>query len=567
MLAGHPNSPPSERPRLIGANVSEVDQLIEARDARARQDWQACFDALDEIGVQTSDPAVEAERLDLLADAAWWLGRLDDCIDARERAYLLYDELRDDRRAGQCAVWLYEHHCFRASPSIAGGWLRRARRALEVDVDCAEFGALLLREGEVAHGGGDLDAAAALDECGVELGRRLRCADLEAEALQALGRVLIDQGRPADGLALLDEAMLFALDGRLSPYSTGKVYCSLISACEQLSDHGRAAEWTTATARWAERHPFAVFPGLCRVHHATALQWRGQWAEAEIEALRACEELSGINLPNAAAAWAEIGDIRRRLGDFDGAGVAFVNADRLCAHPRAGLALLRLAEGNPDLATSIISDALEGAGWSRLARAKLLPARLQIAIAAGDLGAAATAADEMETIADDYASAGLQAAAASARGRLLLAQADPAARAALRDAVSRWTALGVPYEIATARTLLGQACGHDDDAAGAAAAFDAARQLFDDLGVRLDARSSETLPSPSPLPAGLTQREAEVLRLVAAGHTNKQAAAALFLSDKTIARHLSNIFTKVGVSTRAAATAFAFEHDVIHRDS
>ena len=544
-----------------------MDQLIEARGALLRQDWQACFDALVEPGVQSSDPAVEAERLELLADAAWWLGRLDDCIDARERAYLLYDELRDVRRAGQCAVWLYEHHCFRASPSIAGGWLRRARRALGADEDCVEFGSLLLREGEVAHGGGDLDTAAATAECGVELGRRLRCADLEAEALQALGRVRIDQGRPADGLALLDEAMLFALDGRLSPYSTGKVYCSLISACEQLSDHGRAAEWIAATARWAERHPFAVFPGLCRVHHATALQWRGQWVDAESEALRACEELSGINLPNAAAGWAEIGDIRRRLGDLDGAGAAFVNADRLCAQPRAGLALLRLAQGSVDVATSIISDALEAAGWNRLARAKVLPACAQIAIAAGDIGAATAAADELETIAEDYASAGLQAAATSTRGRLLLARGDPAACATLRDAVKRWTDLGVPYEIATARTLLGLACRHADDAAGAASAFDAARQLFDNLGVHLDARSPQTRLNPSPLPAGLTEREAEVLRLVAAGHTNKEVANVLFLSDKTIARHLSHIVTKAGVSTRAAATAFAFEHDMIHHGS
>ncbi|MEY2454992.1 MAG: hypothetical protein QOK06_86, partial [Acidimicrobiaceae bacterium] len=244
--------------------MSDVDQLIGAREARARQDWQACFDALDETGPQSSEPALEAERLDLLADAAWWLGRLDECVDARERAYVLYDELRDDRRAGQCAVWLYEHHCFRASPSIAGGWLRRARRALDGDEQCPEFGALLLREAEVAHGGGNLDAAVGLAERGVELGRKLRCADLEAEALQTLGRVRIDQCQPAEGLSLLDEAMLFVLDGRLSPYSTGKVYCSLISACEQLSDHGRAAEWTAATARWAERHPFAVFPGLCR---------------------------------------------------------------------------------------------------------------------------------------------------------------------------------------------------------------------------------------------------------------------------------------------------------------
>ncbi|MEO7428459.1 MAG: LuxR family transcriptional regulator, partial [Acidimicrobiales bacterium] len=331
-----------------------MDQLSEAREALDRQDWQLCFDAAARVGAQQGEPIPEAERLVLLADAAWWLGRLDECIEAREQAYRLYDELGDDRQAGQCAVWLYEHHCFRASPSIAGGWLRRARRSLDAEEGCVEFGALLLREAEVAHGRGQLPEAAAMAEAGIELGRRLRCADLEAEALQALGRVRIDEGLPAEGLGLLDEAMLFALDGRLSPYSTGKVYCSLISACEELSDHGRAAEWTAATARWAERHPFAVFPGLCRVHHASVLQWRGRWAEAEREAARACEELTTINLPNAAAAWAEIGDIRRRLGDLDGSAAAFVSADLLCAQPRAGLALLRLAEGEVEVATSII---------------------------------------------------------------------------------------------------------------------------------------------------------------------------------------------------------------------
>lgn len=542
-----------------------MDPLRDAREARARQDWPACFDAVARASASTDDPEVEADRLDLLADAAWWLGRLDACIDARERAYNLYADGGDGRRAGQCAVWLYEHHCFRASPSIAAAWLRRARRALDGDEASTEYGALLLREAEMTHGRGELDAAAVLAERAGELGRRLRSADLEAEALQTLGRIRIDQAQPAEGLALLDEAMLLALDGRLSPYSTGKVYCSLISACEQLSDHGRAAEWIAATARWVERHPLAVFPGLCRVHHAATLQWQGHWAEAEREATRACEELSGINLPNAAVAWAEIGDIRRRLGDLDGAAAAFLNADRLWAQPRAGVALLRLAEGSVAMATSIISDALEAASWNRLARAKLLPARVQIAIAGGDLGAALAGADELEAIAGDFGSAGLQAAATTARGRVQLAEGDPAACATLRNAVSRWADLGVPYEVATARTLLGQACRHGDDAAGAAAAFDAARQLFDHLGVHVDARDAEPVRTASPLPAGLTAREAQVLRLVAAGHTNNEVAAALFLSDKTIARHLSNIFTKAGVSSRAAATAFAFEHDLINR--
>ncbi len=542
----------------------------EAREAWLRHDWRACLDSLDALGAPGGSgdaeigPEVEAERLDLRADAAWWLGELGGCIEARERAYLLYDEAGENRRAGQCAVWLYEHHNFRASPSIAGGWLRRARRALDADRDCQEYGALLLREAEVAHGGGNLDAAAALADQGVELGRRLRCADLEAEALQTLGRVRIDQCRPAEGLELLDEAMLFVLDGRLSPYSTGKIYCSLITACEQLSDHGRAAEWAAATGRWAERHPFAVFPGLCRVHQATALQWQGKWVEAQQEASRACAELSAINLPNAAAAWAEIGDIRRRLGDLEGAATAFVNADDLCAQPRAGLALLRLAQGDTAVATSIINDVLEGAGWNRLARAKVLPACAQIAIATGELATAVSAVDELEVIAEDFDSAGLRAAAASARGRLKLAQNDPTACATLRDAITRWTEIGVPYEIATTRTLLGQACRDNDDDAGASGAFEAARRLFDDLGVNLAARSPQPRRAAT-LPAGLTEREAEVLRLVAAGHTNKEVAAALFLSDKTVARHLSNIFTKIGVSTRAAATAFAFENGVIDR--
>src|SRR5581483_1092122 len=171
------------------------------------------------------EPTVEAERLDLLADAAWWLGQLNECTRAREAAYRLYDDVGDNRRAGQCAVWLYEHHAFTVRTAIAGAWLRRAHRALESDTDCVPYGALLLREAEVAHGQGQLDDALALAERVVALGRQLRSFDLEAEALQAAGRVLIDKGQPDDGLALLDEAMLLAVEGRLGPYSTGKVYC------------------------------------------------------------------------------------------------------------------------------------------------------------------------------------------------------------------------------------------------------------------------------------------------------------------------------------------------------
>ena len=534
-----------------------------AREALERHEWQQAYDAASSAGEAEGEQ--EAARLVLLADASWWLGRLDDCINARERAYALYDEVDDRRRAGQCAVWLYEHHCFKARPAIAGAWLRRAQQALADDPECAEHGAVLLREAESANGAGDLERAADLAHTVVELGRRLRSPDVEAEALQTLGRVLIDQGRAAEGLANLDEAMLFAVEGRLGPYATGKVYCSLISACEELGDLRRATEWTEATSRWSQRHPLAVFPGLCRVHRASALRWRGAWADAEREATLACDELAELNLPNAAAGFVEIGEIRRRLGDLAGAEEAFRSAEELCGQPPAGLALLRLAQNRIDAASAIIQRALEGEGWNRLSRARLLAASAQIAIAAGDTVTAGAAVDELETIAGEYDSPILLATAATCRGRLLLATGDAAACPALRAALTCWQKLEVPHEVATARTLLGLACRDLGDHEAAVASFAAAESAFEELGATLDARLVRDLTSPRHLPGGLTEREAQVLRLVAAGHTNRAIATELCLSEKTVARHLSNIFTKIGVSSRAAATAYAFDHRIVER--
>ena len=360
----------------------------------------------------------------------------------------------------------------------------------------------------------------------VELGRRLRSPDLEAEALQTLGRVLVDQGEPEEGLGYLDEAMLFAVEGRLGPYTTGKVYCSLISACEELGDHRRAAEWTDATARWSERHPFAVFPGVCRVHRAWALQCRGHWSRAEEESVRACAELVGISRVHAAAGFVELGEIRRRVGDLEGAEEAFREAEALCGRPQAGLALLRLAQGRVDAANAIIERALEEETWKRLARAKLLPARVQIAVAGDDLETARAAATELESIAAEFDRPALLAAAASARGRLDLAEGDAnAACATLRRALELWQDLDVPYEVATARLLLGQARRGAGDEDGAIASFAAAAAIFEHLGAELDMRATRDLQAPGPAPAGLTEREAQVLRLVAAGRSNKEIAA------------------------------------------
>jgi DNA-binding NarL/FixJ family response regulator len=299
------------------------------------------------------------------------------------------------------------------------------------------------------------------------------------------------------------------------------------------------------------------------VHRAQILGWRGAWQEAVVEAHRACEELETVNVGNAAAGWAEIGDIRRRLGDLDGAEDAFRRAEELCGRPSAAVALLRLAQGQITAADAAVQRALDGETWNRLARAKLLPARAQISIAAGDLDAAAAASEELRAIATDYASPTLEASSMTTRGRLALAsgQCDDARRA-LQTAVELWLALDVPYEAATARLLLGQSCRQAGDEDGAMAALSVAVKTFERLGATLDAQHTRLLSTAPdlPQPRGLTTREVEVLALLAEGGTNKDIALTLHLSSKTVARHLENIFLKLDVQTRSAATAFAINH-------
>ena len=543
--------------------MAETDSLAGARNALARHDWQACYDLVQTLGV--GEAATEAERLNLLADAAWWLGKVEESVQARQGAHGAFSSLGDDRRAGMCAVWLYQDHCLRGRPAAASGWLQRARRALECDTGCFEYGALLLREAEEAHGRGSLDHAADLAERARQLGRALQSADLEAEGLQTLGRLLIDAGQPAAGLGHLDEAMLLAVEGRLGPYSTGKVYCSLISACEELGDLRRAAEWTDATLTWAAQHPLAIFPGICRVHRAVVLERQGALEDAEREAARACTELLGSHLPNAAAAHAEVGDIRRRLGDLQAAEQAFARAAELSGRPCVGTALLRLAQGRLKEAWRIMTVCLADESPNRLGRVKLLPAAVQIAVATGDQASADTFVQELEAIAYTFDTPMLRALATSGRGRLELAQGEVAnACVSLQAALRLWRELEVPYEVATANTLLGQAQLEAGDEHGAVQSFKRARAQFEQIGARLDIRGIESA-SRRPRPAGLSEREIEVLHLIAEGKTNKEIAARLKLSVKTVSRHLTNIFNKIGVSSRAAATAFAFEHHLVHR--
>lgn len=539
-----------------------VAAVSAGKAALADEDWMSAYERL-AAAAQAGE--LDADGLNSLAEAAFGVGRLDESTQAWEQAYLAYDKAADALAAGACAIWLTHTYFGTGRPAIGGAWLRRAQQCLGGREDCAAFGHLLILESYGAAGAGQLDQAAAIARRAVELGRGLRDPDLEAMALQTLAGVMIAQGAVADALAYFDESMLFAVEGRLGPYALGAVYCGMISACEDLGDVRRAAEWTGALARWTENHPYAVFPGICRVHRVNVLERKGSWAEAEAEARRAMADMEALRMPGtAAAALAELADIRRRLGDSDGAEEAFRKAEELGGRPQAGLALLRLSQGRLDAAAAIIERALADASGNPLARGKLLPASVQIALARGEIDAARAAVDELEATATTFQSPALSAGAASSRGRLQLAEGDAGgACATLHRALRQWQALDVPYEAATVRLLLGQACRDAGDEDGAAASFAAAAQGFEQLGAVLDARRiQDSLQKAQALPCGLTEREAQVLRLVAAGRSNKEIAGDLFLSDKTVARHLSNIFVKLGVSSRSAATAFAFENGI-----
>ena len=537
--------------------------LEKGRDAFARHDWQAAYDEL--VG-PVADAGAAPEAIELLAEAAWWLGRLDECIELRERAFAHREAEGPTRRAARIATFLYYDHCWQGRRAVAGGWLARARRLLEAEPPCPEWGFLLVLEAEGAHSEGALSSAVEKADEAIALGRKFADRDLEADALQCLGRLLIAQGRPAEGLALFDEAMLYASEAKLGLYTLGKVYCSLISACEELADFQRAAEWAQVGVDWATPHQSPVFPGLCRVHRAEMLQLKGEWVEAEAEAQRACDELCDVNRFNAGLAYYEIGEIRRRLGDLNAAERAFRLAEEYGHHPQPGLALLRLAQGNRSGASAGIARALAEQEWNRLGRAKLLPAQVEIACAVDDLDLARASAQELRGIAAEYGTTGLRAATLGAEGRVSLADGDPlTACGVLRRALHDWQALDVPYEIATTRVLLARASRDAGDEEGAQRSFEAAIAVFERLGALADLEATRAArhPAGADLPCGLTAREAEVLRLVAAGHTNKDIAQRLYLAEKTVARHVSNIFAKIGVSSRAAATAFAFERGIV----
>jgi DNA-binding CsgD family transcriptional regulator len=538
-------------------------ELEEGRESYRRRAWG---DAYRELALADQAAPLGAEDLERLATSAYLTGRDLDFHSFTERAHHAHLEVGDRVSAGRCAFWLGLSLLLRGETGQAGGWLARAQRLVE-GVDCVEQGYLLLPVAEQHLGEGHGDAAYTTAAGAAEIGECFGDADLIACARHLQGRALIQERQLQTGLAFLDEAMLAVVAGELSPILTGLIYCSVIEACQQVYALSRAREWTAALAHWCEQQPQIVaFTGICLVHRAEVMQLQGAWSDAMAEACRACERFShGEGRTPPAPAFYQRAELHRLRGELAAAEEAYRDASRLGREPQPGLALLRLAQGQNDVAGAAIRRVVLAA-TDPLQRARLLPAHIEIALAADDVQEARGACGELEEIAEAFDTDVLRAMAAQARGAVALAESDArTALAPLRCAFEIWQRVEVPYEAARVRVLTGLACRSLGDDEAGELELDAARAVFERLGAvselaRLDSLGKrETSAHLHPL----TPRELQVLRLIAAGKTNKAIAAELFLSERTIDRHVSNILGKLDVPSRAAATAYACDHKLL----
>jgi DNA-binding CsgD family transcriptional regulator len=547
-----------------GRSAQAADRLERGRRLYEERAWR---DAYDELAQADGASPLGAADVELLATCAYMLGSEDEWMRRLERAHHLHVDAGEIQRAVRCAFFIGTNLALRGEVGGATGWLGRGQRLLERDGrDCVERGYLLVIEELQQLASGDSAAAAETVAAIAEIGQRFEDPDLFALAVHDQGYMLIKAGQVKEGLGLLDEAMVAVTSGELSPIPTGWVYCGVISACQEVYEVRRAAEWTAALSRWCDQQPDMVaFTGRCLVHRAEVMQLRGAWGDALEEARRAGRRFVETMNPIAGLAFYREGELLRLRGDFAAAERAYREASKCGWEPQPGLAQLRLARGRRDSAAAAIRRAT-GEASDPLKRAGLLAACVEIMLAVGDLEEARNASRGLDEIAAGYESEMLTAMAEHARGAVDLAEGDAqAALAQLRRALQRWHDLAAPYEAARARVLIGQACRALGDGDSADLELEAARDVFARLGARPDLAHLDSLTreTRSANAHGLTPRELQVLRLVTAGETNKGIAAKLVVSERTVDRHVSNIFMKLGVSSRAAATAYAYEHDLV----
>jgi DNA-binding CsgD family transcriptional regulator len=527
---------------------SEAYALLRAADARA---------------------PLDPEDLDRLATTAYLIGEDAASVQARTRAHAAFLERAEPIRAACSAYWLaftiLERPDQRAQ---AAGWLARAQRLLDdVKEPCVERGWLLCGSARQHAAAGEIASAHAAFTQAAEIGARFGNRDLMALARHGQGRTLLAMNQTTAGLALLDEVMIAVTGGEVAPLVAGVVYCSVISACHDLFDLRRAQEWTAALQGWCVSQPDLVpFRGYCLIRRSELMRLHGAWQDAFTEVRRACERLTDSpSRPEAGAAYYQLAELHRLRGEFAEADEAYRLASQAGRKPQPGLALLRLSQGHADAADASIRLALQETRDGR-GRVLLLCAGVEIMLARNDIAGARSASDELVQLAARIDLPFPHAVSSQALGAVALAEGKPMpAVDSLSDARSVWQELNAPYELAQVRVLMGLAYRELGDSEGARLEFEAAHEAFEKLGATPDAARVAALnvhTSP-PVSTGLTGRELEVLRLLATGVTNRTIAARLAISEKTVARHVSNIFTKLDLPSRAAATAYAYEHRLL----
>jgi DNA-binding CsgD family transcriptional regulator/tetratricopeptide (TPR) repeat protein len=543
------------------------DAKVRGRSAYERCAWGDAYAALSQAGAEGSLDADDVERL---AMSACLTGHEDSGVEAFERLHQLRLDAGDVRRAAMAAFWAAMRLFSLGEMARGGGWLARAQRLVDrQEKDCVEHGYLRLPLVFRFTAAGDYAAARAAAAEAAEIGDRHGDSDLRELGRSFEGRALIRQGRLSEGLLLLDETMVAVTGGELSPIVTGLIYCGVIAACQQSYALDRAREWTAALSEWCQDQPQLVaFAGACMIHRSEIMQLGGAWPEASEEARRASTRLSATKDIEAGNAAYQEGELHRLRGELTEAEQAYARASERGRDPQPGLSLLRMAQGRVDLAAAATRRALSTT-TDPLKRTRLLPAHVEIMLAASDLVEARRAAAELSRLAEGYGMELLNAMAQHARGAVLLAEGDVrGAIDPLRRAQEVWQRVGAPYLHARIRVLVARAFQALGDEDGAALERDSAKKVFADLGAAPDVAAIETISAPASARAapsgtdahGLSTRELEVLRLVASGKTNKVIARELFVSEKTIDRHVSNIFGKLNVPSRAAATAWAYRH-------
>jgi len=531
-----------------------------ARTAYEEHRWTVARDAFSDARREGQLPARDLERA---GTTALLLSLETDGIDTLTRAHAAFLVADDIAGAARCAAWLGIYLMNSGNRARGGGWLARAQRLVHGQGETENpEGFLLIPVALGSLYSGDVNIALQAFDQLADFARIFGDRDIIVLAQLGQGQARIMAGRVDEGMSLLDEAMIAVTAGEISPLPSGIVYCAVIGTCHLAYDLRRAHEWTAALDHWCAAQPDMIpFSAQCQAHRAALFRLHGAWSEAYSAALLAEERYDRGDRDAAYGAFYQKGEIERLRGDFTEAEASYRRAGETGFEPQPGLALLSLARGRSDVALALIRGAVDGADPGT--RVQLLPALVIIELAAGRVDAARAAADELHSVSTESRMPMLQASASHATAAVLLEEGDPlGALREARRASTLWRDLDVPLELAQCRELIGRAHRMLEDDASAEVEFQTARALFTDLGAKPSIEKLDALlrqPDGSPL----TTREVEVLRLVATGRTNKAIAAELYLSEKTVARHLSNIFAKLDLPSRAAATAYAYRRGLV----